>query len=359
MKPVPSYISELLYEYECVIMPGFGGFITSYAPAKIHPVHHTFTPPSKDILFNANLKRNDGLLASRIAEAGGVTYSDALEHIRIFVSECTSRMSKKEEVTLTDIGVFSLNDEGAIQFRPDTVVNYLADAYGLTKFVSPPIRRAITHTLPEVRFTDRRPRPGTKRPARILRQAALILLPLAAIGLWSYFNSGAITDLHKNYSDVLSFTRTSFKEFLHSQAATEQESGLTTAQLPGGMTASKTLDWDKTPAGKSQPAIVNAPTGNVPTATTAPPESADATVQPSPAPHTIWYTMAGAFREPSNATTLISNLKARGYNAVLVDITRSGLRRVAYQAFNNEEEALHLLQTIRTSENPDAWILKK
>jgi len=360
MKPVPSYISELLCQHECVIVPGFGGFITSYAPAKIHPVHHTFTPPSKDILFNANLRRNDGLLANHIAEAVGLSYTDALEQIRIFVSECTSRLNeKKEEVTFTDIGVFSLNDEGAIQFRPDTTVNYLAYAYGLTKFVSPPIRRAVTHALPEVRFTDRRPRPAIEKPAGILRQAALILLPLAAIGLWSYFNSEAISDLHKNYSDVLSFTRSSLKEFLYNPTVTGEETDVI-APLPFSRGAEqKATDPTIITTTKEQPSITGKPSVDTPAASPTASASCHPAALPSSAAHPTWYVMAGAFREPANATTLINDLKARGYDAALVDITPSGLHRVAYNAFNTEEEALHLLQTISTSENPDAWLLKK
>jgi cell division protein FtsN len=89
------------------------------------------------------------------------------------------------------------------------------------------------------------------------------------------------------------------------------------------------------------------------------PPSVTPAALPSPGGGAIWYTMAGAFREPANATTLISDLKARGYDAILVDITRSGLYRVAYRSFDNEEAALQQLQSLRSTENPDALILKK
>ena len=46
-----TYISELLYRHDCVILPGLGGFITNYRSAQIHPVSHTLRPPSKSISF--------------------------------------------------------------------------------------------------------------------------------------------------------------------------------------------------------------------------------------------------------------------------------------------------------------------
>ena len=64
---VSFFISELLYKHDCVILPGFGGFVTQFVPAKIHPINHTFYPPSKNILFNSKLTRDDGLLFDFIA----------------------------------------------------------------------------------------------------------------------------------------------------------------------------------------------------------------------------------------------------------------------------------------------------
>ena len=66
-------ISRLLEEHDCVILPGYGGFIGNYAPARIDPVSHSFVPPSKKILFNINLKQNDGLLCNRLVTDEGVS----------------------------------------------------------------------------------------------------------------------------------------------------------------------------------------------------------------------------------------------------------------------------------------------
>ena len=62
------YISDLLEDHDCVIIPDFGGFIGNYASARINPVNHRIDPPFRKITFNKLLVHNDGLLAAYIAK---------------------------------------------------------------------------------------------------------------------------------------------------------------------------------------------------------------------------------------------------------------------------------------------------
>jgi hypothetical protein len=55
-------IIDLLFEHDCVIIPGFGGFVAQYSSASFEEISQSFVPPSKSILFNKNLINNDGLL---------------------------------------------------------------------------------------------------------------------------------------------------------------------------------------------------------------------------------------------------------------------------------------------------------
>ena len=67
-RSIDYYINELLYIHDCVIIPGFGGFVGNHISAKLNKASKTLTPPSKQILFNENLKTNDGLLINYILE---------------------------------------------------------------------------------------------------------------------------------------------------------------------------------------------------------------------------------------------------------------------------------------------------
>ena len=83
---IAEYISKLLYQNDCVIIPGMGGFVTNYTSAKIHPINHTFYPPSKSILFNAKLLNDDGLLINAISIGEKISYSEAKNEVAFFVN---------------------------------------------------------------------------------------------------------------------------------------------------------------------------------------------------------------------------------------------------------------------------------
>lgn len=55
-------VSELLYKHNCVIIPGFGGFITNYKPSGFEESRNLISPSSKKVAFNQLLIENDGLL---------------------------------------------------------------------------------------------------------------------------------------------------------------------------------------------------------------------------------------------------------------------------------------------------------
>ena len=61
-------ISSLLYLHDCIIIPGFGGFVANQKPSFLNPAHHIFSPPSKRIAFNSSLRIGDGLLANHISK---------------------------------------------------------------------------------------------------------------------------------------------------------------------------------------------------------------------------------------------------------------------------------------------------
>ena len=78
---ITAFVRELMFSHDCVIVPGFGGFIGNYSPAHIDKASGTFYPPVKLISFNRNLNHNDGLLAGKISASLSVNYGDARAHI--------------------------------------------------------------------------------------------------------------------------------------------------------------------------------------------------------------------------------------------------------------------------------------
>ncbi|MEP7263269.1 MAG: hypothetical protein ABI772_02160, partial [Bacteroidota bacterium] len=168
------YISELLFEHECVIIPGFGGIVANYRPSFLNPAHHTFSPPSKRLAFNASLRTNDGLLASHLSKRLSVNYTEANNYITAFVSDCTRSLQDGQKLVLDKVGVLYLDGEKNLQFMPDASANYLKTSFGLTALHSPAIRRDDGVTVSE-KATKKR------TIVKIGRWRIMEVIPVAAI----------------------------------------------------------------------------------------------------------------------------------------------------------------------------------
>ena len=174
-KDVTAFIRELLFGHDCVIVPGFGGFIGNYTPARIDKNSGTFTPPVKQISFNRNLNHNDGLLIGKISESTGINYGDSRILVEEFVSDLRKRLSKGERVAIDRIGVFHNNSENNTQFEPDKDSNYLLDSFGLTSFQCLPVEGYdIRKRIVKYKGSD----PEKKRSLRRVLWRAAIIVPL-------------------------------------------------------------------------------------------------------------------------------------------------------------------------------------
>lgn len=205
---ISKHISELLYSYDCVMVPGFGGFICNYRPADIHPVLNSISPPAKAISFNKNLTGNDGLLANYISEKKNISYDTATALISGWVSASLSLLNNHDTLKLSGIGEFSINIEGNLQFTPYTDVNYLKSSYGLKTIHALPVAHQKEFSLPTA-TEEKKPvktRTFKKRSRPWARIAALVLLLLTIAGTSLLMINGVgIPALQLNEANVLSF----------------------------------------------------------------------------------------------------------------------------------------------------------
>ncbi|RDC63063.1 HU domain-containing protein [Adhaeribacter pallidiroseus] len=139
---VLEHIQKLLFDHDCVIMPDFGGLITHYEPAKIHPVRHTFSPPAKRVAFNEKLKINDGLLISTLAYDNKLSADEAQRQVTRFVQELQRELNQNRKFDLKGIGIFRLNEESKVVFEYVENENYLSDSFGLPELLAKPVLAA-------------------------------------------------------------------------------------------------------------------------------------------------------------------------------------------------------------------------
>ncbi len=334
---VPFYISELLYEHDCVIVPGFGGFVGHYAPAKIHPISHTFHPPSKNILFNSKLIRDDGLLLDFIGQQEGITYQEAKQKVDQFVIGVRSKLDQKQKVTLRHIGVLKVDQEQNILFEPDASTNYLEESFGLPAFVSPPINRRKIQKRKETIFADRKPLHENEKTNRKKLVPVLLVIPLLAIIGWFLFSQQGLNIIGSQKTGIVTLPDASTEDVTtnHAKPNEPNEAGMAPAL--------KDLDFSEDAVSKS----LREPDKQA--------ESRPAAVIPKP----MYHIIGGAFADPANADKLVAILRQKGYEAERAGLSPSGLHMVRYMATEDKHEALVNLEMIRRDDNPAAWLLKK
>jgi len=155
MNLIEKHITELLYRYECVILPQFGALLSSYKSAYYNTSNDIFYPPSKQLAFNAVLQSNDWLLAGYLSEQENTSKEEALEKVEAYIAGVKRTIESTNSFVIDEVGVFSLNQEGETVFTPQVGQNYLNDSFGLL-----PIR------VDKVVETSKRVKGSTKRPSK-------------------------------------------------------------------------------------------------------------------------------------------------------------------------------------------------
>jgi len=127
-----SYIKELLLLNDCVIIPGFGGFVSNYKPASVRSAQ--FNPPTKEISFNEKLTFNDGLLINHLVEKEGDNYLAVSKKVELLVQELNYRLTDGETISIDGIGSLAYDDHENLRFSPALRENLNLDSYGLAAF---------------------------------------------------------------------------------------------------------------------------------------------------------------------------------------------------------------------------------
>lgn len=137
-----KHISTLLYSYDCVIAPGFGAFLTHKNASVLK--ENSIYPPSKKVGFNASLQKSDGLLIQTYAQFNQLSFDEAQSQVENQINFWKNHLDKNNSLILNELGNFSKNNEGNIEFTPNEQ-NYLLESFGLeslrTKLIMQP-----THT---------------------------------------------------------------------------------------------------------------------------------------------------------------------------------------------------------------------
>lgn len=296
-----TYIKDLLYRYDCVIVPDFGGFVTKRTSAKINEHTHQFFPPSKQLSFNRNLNNNDGLLANYIASVENISFEKASNAIALSVIKWQNEIQTKP-IILASIGVLKWNENQQIVFEPTTNVNYLTESFGLHSYETSAIKRYQQEVKNIIPVVEKNEKKGI--PAFIKYAASAAILLTLSVAYYSNYEANIQKEV-----------------FAKQQKALEKKIQTATFVISNPL-----------------------PTINL------------AVAKELPKP---FHVVAGAFQIPENAERKMQQLKEEGHNAAILGVNKWGLTQVVFASFSDKNDAINYLHKIQNTTSKDAWLLIK
>jgi hypothetical protein len=316
---ISSCVSELLMFHDCVVIPGFGAFIGNYQPSKLHPVTHLVLAPSKQVVFNRNLTKDDGLLAGTYSNKFGMDFSTSRQIIESYVLDLKKAIQVNLRINLKAVGTFSNNPEGIMVFQAEASSNLLSESFGLASVqLSLIVREPIPERRPQPVFVNRDVSVAAPKPIRQWRKIALRSAPVFLLASLLTINSFIPSKNRIHFSDF---------SFADAYSASPE-------------TALKAAPFQALPSiRKAKPVI---PDDDLFSA-----ENASI------------YLVAGCYTSSSNANGMVDYLNDKGFNASILDITPGGLYRVVYGSYADITAASEELTQIKKGFNEEAWMLIK
>ena len=391
MMKIAQYLSELLFQRDSVILPGFGEFRTTEKPAEKTP-SGKITPPAKHISFNSSVKANDYVLAKYIAEREQLSILQGNDKLKAFADQLQSSLEKDRKLVLPALGSFSYDENNILIFDPDYDINYKTASFGLTptyhdqpdKTVDPELSEEAKKTVkPEKtkkaakRVKDKKQEtveepivskeehttaepaipvtpPPIEKSERKKRRAPvwliIILLILIAAAALAYLNQDLVKTYYTKLTEQIFLVKEKHEHPAESQELLDETIGIEAITDEQADESDSLAIADTVVTGK---------------------ESSDAEMlrPPEPSAHKdpaiagskgSFAIIAGCFGENANAERMAAQLRSGGFpNASIEGQTRTGLYRVAAGTFPTESEAqAELVKARKENKLTNAWVTK-
>lgn len=133
-----SHILQLLLRHDCLIIPDFGGFVARSTSASIDWQKDQIKAPSKELVFNRHLQKNDGLLINSVATENQISFHDAANSVHSELLAWNKTIQSGNRVEIEKVGILYKDTAGNILFEQDRFFNLLLTSFGLSdlKFIA-------------------------------------------------------------------------------------------------------------------------------------------------------------------------------------------------------------------------------
>ena len=383
---------------DCVIVPGFGGFMAHHVDARYDGTDNMFLPPLRTVGFNPQLTMNDSLLVLSYVETYDMSYPEALRRIEDEVAEIRQTLENEGQYEVDNVGILSLNEDGNIEFEPYEAGILTPDFYGLGGFDMMPVAQLTAgeeananktaapskmaapaaESKPNANLVEMPVKPMQKeKEAAVnnsvfinedeeeetsaefisIRKSWLRNLAAACIAIIAFFTIstplGAPT-MQKSQIDTGMLNRIMPKEIDQMENAKELViNGDGTKLTETSENIAQNEENTAQPAGSSSQ-IAGSAAQNAGNATQNANQDAELSLPSNP-----YYSIVLASRVTKhNAANYAERLQGKGFKQARVLITENNVK-VIYGTYNSESEAYAALKNLRDNEAfADGWITK-
>ena len=315
-----NLLPGMFLDYDCVIIPGLGGFVCNGRSAWYDEENEEMVPPSRDVIFNPNLIHNDGLLAQEIMRARDLSYSEAMKHVEEEASFMVRQLTEGKPVEIARVGRLYSGDDGVTRFLPDSELVRVLSSFGharipLSKLVEKKEKKVVPIHSPLV--------------VKIARAAAVIALPIVLGGAWILSDSS-------NSSTLLSVLPTFDTEAIVSTFMPSEGSALFNTS---NEEITETIE-------------IEYATEEVDLLLSENKEEEEETL----AIQMNFLIIGGAFSIEENALNLAETLKLEGFNPTHHYQNHNNLNLVALGEFETESSAREALKEARKKGRTASWL---
>ncbi len=341
MLQLSRHIELLLAENDCVVIPGFGGFITHEMPAVWNRKENIFFPPTRTLGFNPQLKMNDGLLVQSYMKILGNSYAEASDALDKEVKKITETLRREGKIEFPHIGNLSYLADNRYDFSPYENQLLSPSYYGLDYLEIKELATLIEENI----VTEKRKKRKISYPLFInplLRNTAAVA---AVLILFFFIMSTPIENTYveeENYAYLLPtelFNKIK-KESLLTTPVTTKTGIETNANIITGTEQSGVKPLATKEVRVPQPEVKE----------TAPVAEANT------AEHKFHLIVASVTKE-SEGLVMVEKLHSKGYKQARI-VSGEGRVRVSIASYATSEEAKkELLELRKIDAYQNAWLL--
>ena len=334
LKYTRALLPGMFLDYDCVIIPGFGGFVCNERPAWYDDDKEEMVPPSRDVLFNPNLTHNDGLLAQEIIRSTGCSYSEAIKLAKEEAAFISAELLGGNQVAIQGVGRLYAGEDGVNRFTPDAELVRTLSSFGhsripLAKLQAKQLEKPLNYTE-EQQKKEAVLIPMQSLSRRIARVAAILALPLAAGAIIG--GTYLATD-NDSQSTLLSLFP-SPEAIISSFSPSESSALIDLESVTTEETDELNIDYvEETVVKELVEEII-------------------------PTPQINFLIVGGAFAMEENAHTLADELRKEGYSPTFHYQKHNKLHLVALGEFTEEHTARVEMAKARKAGRTSSWLKK-